>query len=41
MTQPYVFWTLLAPFVTIIGLYSNVPEGGEIHNDQIGWLAAE
>jgi hypothetical protein len=24
MTQPYVYWTLNAPFVTIIGLYSNV-----------------
>lgn len=24
MTQPYVYWTLLAPMVTIIGLYSNV-----------------
>jgi hypothetical protein len=24
MTQPYVYWTLAAPFVTIIGLYSNV-----------------
>jgi len=24
MTQPYVFWTLQAPFVTIIGLYGNV-----------------
>src|SRR5262249_16555626 len=24
MTQPYPFWTLDAPFVTIIGLYSNV-----------------
>jgi hypothetical protein len=24
MTQPYVYWTLEAPFVTIIGLYSNV-----------------
>jgi hypothetical protein len=24
MTQPYCYWTLLAPFVTIIGLYSNV-----------------
>lgn len=24
MTQPYVYWTLDAPFVTIIGLYSNV-----------------
>jgi hypothetical protein len=24
MTQPYVYWTLAAPLVTIIGLYSNV-----------------
>ena len=24
MAQPYVYWTLDAPFVTIIGLYSNV-----------------
>jgi hypothetical protein len=24
MTQPYVYWVLDAPFVTIIGLYSNV-----------------
>ena len=24
MTQPYVYWTLNAPFATIIGLYSNV-----------------
>jgi len=24
MTQPYVYWTLVAPFATIIGLYSNV-----------------
>jgi len=24
MTQPYVYWTLEAPFLTLIGLYSNV-----------------
>jgi len=24
MTQPYIYWILEAPFVTIIGLYSNV-----------------
>ncbi len=24
MTQPYVYWTLDAPFATIIGLYSNI-----------------
>ncbi len=28
MTQPNVYWTLEAPFVTLIGLYTNVPEGG-------------
>jgi hypothetical protein len=30
MTQPNVFWTLNTPLVTIIGLYSNCPEGGQI-----------
>jgi hypothetical protein len=24
MTQPYVYWTLITPFATIVGLYSNV-----------------
>ena len=27
MTQPNVYWTLNTPFATIIGLYTNVPEG--------------
>lgn len=43
MTQPYVYWTLDAPFVTIIGLYSNVegcldPRG---KSDQQAWLTAQ
>jgi acid phosphatase type 7 len=41
MIQPNVYWTLEAPFITIIGLYSNVPEGGEIDNKQIDWLKQE
>lgn len=41
MTQPNVYWTLEAPFVTIIGLYTNVPEGGEMGDDQIDWLDSE
>lgn len=41
MTQPNVYWTLVAPFVTIIGLYTNVPEGGELDADQIVWLEEE
>lgn len=41
MTQPNVYWTLEAPFVTFIGLYSNVPEGGRLDNDQISWFINE
>jgi acid phosphatase type 7 len=41
MIQPNVFWTLRAPFLTIIGLYSNVPEGGRLDDHQIAWLRAE
>jgi 3',5'-cyclic AMP phosphodiesterase CpdA len=41
MTQPNVYWTLLHDWVTIIGLYTNVSEGGAIAEDQLGWLTAE
>jgi predicted phosphodiesterase len=41
MTQPNVYWTLEAPFVTFIGLYSNVPEGGQFDNEQITWFESE
>lgn len=41
MTQPNVYWTLRAPFVTIIGLYTNVPDGGRLADDQLRWLAHE
>ncbi len=40
MTQPYCYWTLDAPLVTIIGLYSNI--GGSLDargtNEQQQWL---
>ncbi len=43
ITQPYVYWTLQAPFVTIIGLYGNVDgtlDGrGTVAQQQ--WLAAQ
>jgi len=32
MTQPNVYWTLEAELATIIGLYSNCPEGASSHN---------
>lgn len=41
MTQPNVYWTLVDPLVTIIGLYSNVPSGGRIEADQAAWLKNE
>lgn len=41
MTQPNCYWTLLAPLVTIIGLYTNAPEHGVIKPDQAAWLLGE
>ena len=41
MTQPNIYWTLETPFVTFIGLYTNVPEGGWMDNNQIAWLQSE
>jgi hypothetical protein len=41
MVQPNVYWTLRAPFVTIIGLFTGVPEGGRVDEEQASWLASE
>jgi acid phosphatase type 7 len=41
MIQPNVYWTLVAPYVTVIGLYTNVPEGGQVHSDQVSWFEKE
>ena len=41
MIQPNVYWTLDAPLVTIVGLYTNVVEGGEVQQDQIDWFENE
>ena len=41
MTQPNVYWTLLTPLATFIGLYSNCPEGGVLKADQVAWLESE
>jgi acid phosphatase type 7 len=41
MIQPNVYWILDAPFVTMIGLYSNVPDGGVIKEDQFEWFKRE
>ncbi len=41
MIQPNVYWTLLTPFATFIGLYTNVPEGGVVEPDQAAWFVGE
>jgi Calcineurin-like phosphoesterase len=41
MVQPNVYWTLLTPLANIVGLYSNVPAGGDIRPPQTDWLVEE
>jgi len=41
MSQPNVFFTLLCPFVTIIGMYTNVPDHGSVDSVQQQWLSNE
>lgn len=41
MTQPNVYWTLDTPFITFVGLYTNVPEGGWVDANQVAWLESE
>ncbi|MGH3771166.1 MAG: metallophosphoesterase family protein [Pseudonocardiaceae bacterium] len=38
MTQPNCYWTLITPYVTLVGLYTNVVNGGELDDDQVNWL---
>jgi len=39
--QPNVYWTLEHDWVTVIGLYSGLPEGGLLGADQLRWLVGE
>jgi hypothetical protein len=39
--QPHVYWTLVHDWLRIIGLYSNVPEGGQFADEQVRWLIEE
>jgi hypothetical protein len=41
MCQPYVYWSLDTPYAYFIGLYTNVPEGGWIDDDQRTWFRSE
>jgi acid phosphatase type 7 len=41
MSQPYVYFTLECPFVTIVGMYTNVPDHGSVDSQQQQWLTNE
>jgi calcineurin-like phosphoesterase family protein len=41
MIQPNCYWTLVAPLVTIVGLYTNCPEHGVVEQDQADWFRGE
>lgn len=41
MTQPNPYWTLTAPFATIVALSTNVPEHGYVEPEQEEWFAGE
>jgi hypothetical protein len=40
-TQPNVYFTFEGPYVTIVGMYTNVPEGGSIDSVQQQWFTNE
>ena len=39
--RPNCYFTLLTPYATFVGLYTNVPEGGVVEPDQQAWFGAE
>jgi acid phosphatase type 7 len=41
MTQPNCYWTLLAPLLTVVGLYTNCPEHGVVEQEQADWFQGE
>jgi len=41
LSLPNPYFTLVCPFATIVGLYTNVPEGGSVDSDQQQWLTHE
>ena len=41
LNLPNVYWTLVTPLATIVGMYTNVPEGGSINSTQQQWVTNE
>ena len=38
---PNPYWTLVTPFATFVGMYTNVPEGGSVDSIQQQWITHE
>jgi acid phosphatase type 7 len=38
---PNVYWTFVTPLATILGMYTNVPEGGSVDSVQQQWVTNE
>jgi acid phosphatase type 7 len=41
LNLPNVYWTLVTPMATIVGMYTNVPEGGSVDSTQQQWVTNE
>jgi acid phosphatase type 7 len=41
MTQPNCYWTLITPYATLVGIYTNVTLEGKLDVNQIAWLRSE
>lgn len=41
LNLPNPYWTLVTPFATFVGMYTNVPEGGSIDSIQQQWVTNE
>ena len=41
LNLPNPYWTFVTPYATIVGLYTNVPEGGSVDSVQQQWVTNE
>lgn len=41
LNLPNVYWTFTTPLATIVGMYTNVPEGGSVDSIQQQWITNE
>ncbi len=41
LNLPNVYWTLVTPLATFMGMYTNVPEGGSVDSIQQQWVTNE